>query len=93
VTPVVIDASAGVAIVTDTTRGRRLTQLLPADAVGWVPQHFYVEVAGVIRHRTVVTGALPEAAALTALNRLERWHLRQALVHPLLTPACSTGTT
>ena len=83
-TPVVIDASAGVEIVTDTARGRRLSALMPADAVGWVPQHFYVEVAGVIRHLTVVARTLPEAGALTALDRLQRWHLRQALVPPLL---------
>ena len=62
-TPVVIDASAGIEIVSDTARGRRLTALMPADAVGWVPKHFYVEVAGVIRHRTVVSRTLPEAAA------------------------------
>ena len=47
----------------------------------------YVEVAGVIRHRTVVTRTLSAAAALTALDRLERWHLLQALVPPLLAPA------
>lgn len=60
-TPVVIDASAGVEILADTTRGRRLSALLPADAVGWVPEHFYVEVAGVLRHQTVVTRSLPDA--------------------------------
>ena len=86
-TPVVIDASAGVEILADTVRGRRLAGLLPADAVGWVPQHFYVEVSGVLRHQVVVTRSLPEAAASATLERLRRWHLRQALVPPLLNTA------
>ena len=66
--PVVIDASVGVEIVTDTLRGACLSAVMPVDAVGWVPQHFSVEVAGVIRHRTVVTRTLSAAAALTALD-------------------------
>jgi hypothetical protein len=49
VSPVVIDASAGAEIVTDTRRGRALVRLLPADADGWVPEHFYAEVLAVIR--------------------------------------------
>jgi hypothetical protein len=40
VTPVVIDASAGVEILANTAHGRRLARLLPTDAVGWVPEHF-----------------------------------------------------
>jgi predicted nucleic acid-binding protein len=76
VTPVVIDASAGVEILANTARGRRLARLLPTDAVGWVPEHFYVEVAGVLRHQSVVTRALTEEAASAALGRLDRWHLR-----------------
>jgi hypothetical protein len=46
VTSVVIDASAGVEILANTAHGRGLARLLPTDAVGWVPEHFYVEVAG-----------------------------------------------
>jgi predicted nucleic acid-binding protein len=64
VTPVVIDASAGVEILAHTTHGRRLARLLPTDAVGWVPEHFYVEVAGVVRHQTVVTRARDGAVEL-----------------------------
>lgn len=86
-TPVVIDASAGVEILADTAHGRRLARLLPTDAVGWVPEHFYVEVAGVIRHHTVVTRMLTEQAAVTVLDRLDRWHLRQAQPGPLLAAA------
>lgn len=57
-TPVVIDASAGAEIVTDTSRGRALLRLLPVDADGWVPEHFYAEVLALIRRKTVVTGVL-----------------------------------
>jgi predicted nucleic acid-binding protein len=87
VTPVVIDASAGVEILANTAHGRRLAQLLPTDAVGWVPEHFYVEVAGVVRHQTVVARTPTEEAAATVLGRLDRWHLRRAQPGPLITAA------
>jgi predicted nucleic acid-binding protein len=85
VTPVVIDASAGVEILADTAHGRRLARLLPTDAVGWVPEHF--EVAGVVRHQTVVTRTLTEEAAEMVLGRLDRLHLRRAQPGPLITAA------
>lgn len=86
-TPVVIDASAGVEILANTARGRRLARLLPSDAIGWVPEHFYVEVAGVVRHQTVVTRTLTEETAEAVLGRLDRWRLRQAQPGPLITAA------
>lgn len=86
-TPVVIDASAGVEIVTDTARGRRLAGLLPNDAEGWVPEHFYVEVAGALRHLAFAKKTITDVTATAALGRLQRWHLRQALVAPLLDPS------
>ena len=86
-TPVVIDASAGAEIVTDTARGRALLRLLPTDAEGWVPQHFYAEVLGVLRHQTIFTKVLTEEQAVVALGRLRRWHLHQAAVPPLLDAA------
>ena len=86
-TPVVIDASAGVEILANTAHGRRLAQLLPTDAVGWVPEHFYVEVAGVVRHQAVVARTLTEEAAEMVLGRLDRWHLRRAQPGPLITAA------
>jgi predicted nucleic acid-binding protein len=49
VTPVVIDASAGVELAADTVRGRALRRLLPADAVPWIPELFYVECGAVLR--------------------------------------------
>ena len=86
-TPVVIDASAGVEILANTAHGRRLARLLPTDAVGWVPGHFYVEVAGVVRHQTVVARTLTEEGAVTVLGRLDRWHLRRAQPGPLIAAA------
>lgn len=86
-TPVVIDASAGAEIVTDTARGRALLRLLPTDAEGWVPEHFYAEVLGVLRHQTVFANVLTEAQAAAALGRLQRWHVHQAALPPLLDAA------
>lgn len=53
-TAVVIDASAGAEIVAGTGRGRALARLVPADAEGWVPEHFYAEVLAVIRRQLLV---------------------------------------
>ena len=86
-TPVVIDASAGAEIVTDTARGRALLRLLPTDAEGWVPQHFYAEVPGALRHQTVFANILTEDQTAVALGRLRRWHLHQAAVPPVLDAA------
>ncbi|MGB9227141.1 type II toxin-antitoxin system VapC family toxin [Mycobacterium sp.] len=47
--PVVIDASAGVELAADTLRGRALRALLPADALPWVPDLFFVECGAVLR--------------------------------------------
>ncbi len=88
-TPVVIDASAGAEIVTDSARGRALLRLLPPDAEGWVPQHFYVEVLGVLRHQSLFSRTLTEDQARRALRRLQSWHLKQAAVPPLLDAAWS----
>jgi hypothetical protein len=49
VSPLVIDASAGVELAADTLRGRALRTLLPADAVPWVPELFFVECGAVLR--------------------------------------------
>ena len=72
-----------------TLRGRALLRLLPSDAELWVPEHFYVEVLGVIRHQTMVAKTLSSARADTAVDRLQRWHLRQAAVAPLVQSAWS----
>ncbi|HUP71227.1 MAG TPA: hypothetical protein VM142_15645 [Acidimicrobiales bacterium] len=80
---VVIDASAGAEIVADTRRGRALTRLVPAGAEGWVPEHFYAEVLGVLRRRFLIEKAVTEEQATAAVARLRRWPLHQASIAPL----------
>lgn len=86
-TRVVIDASAGAQIVTATVKGRALARLLPGDAELWVPEHFYVEALGVLRHQSVITSTINPTRAEQGVDRLRRWHLRQAAVAPLLLAA------
>ena len=69
-TAVVIDASAGVEIVADTRRGRALARLVPAEAEGWVPEHFYAEVLGVLRRQLLIEKVITEPQATAALARL-----------------------
>lgn len=85
-TAVVIDASAGVELVADTVRGRALRGLLPADAVPWVPDIFYVECGAVLR-RWDLHHTLPATQIRTAVDELLAWPLRIAQVRPLFRPA------
>ena len=85
--PIVVDASAGVEIVTSTERGRRLARLVPPTAELWIPEHFYAEVFGSIRYLHVVANALSLQRAEAAIERLTRWHLRQVGLGPLITAA------
>ncbi|HUF97158.1 MAG TPA: type II toxin-antitoxin system VapC family toxin [Ilumatobacter sp.] len=82
----VLDASAGVELLLDTTRGRALSARLPADAEWWVPEHYYLEVASTLR-RGVLSQALTAAQANDALQMLERSVFRRAEVRPLLSEA------
>lgn len=68
-TPVVIDASAGVELAADTVRGRELRTLLPLDTVPWVPEIFYVECGAVLR-RWDLNGVLAPAQVATAIEDL-----------------------
>jgi len=88
-TRIVVDASAGVEMLSATQRGRALARLLPRDAELWVPEHFYVEVLGVLRHQAVIAKTLAATRAEQAVDRLRRWHLRQAAVAPLVADAWS----
>lgn len=83
-TAVVIDASAGVEIVADTRRGRALARLLSADSQGWVPEHFYAEVLGVLRRQFLIERTISEDQATAAVGRLELWRLSRASVAPLV---------
>jgi predicted nucleic acid-binding protein len=86
VTPVVIDASAGVELAADTVRGRALRGLLPADAVPWVPELFYVECGAVLR-RWDLNRVLPPAQVSQAVDELMAWPLRITQVRGLFADA------
>lgn len=84
-TAVVIDASAGVELIADTTRGRALRGLLPHGAVPWAPETFYVEVGSVLRRwdlRILTPDQISEA-----LRQLAIWPLRIAQVRSLFLDA------
>jgi predicted nucleic acid-binding protein len=84
----VIDASAGVELVVDTTRGKALRQLIPPRAALAAPEHFAAEVAGVLR-RWELTGVLAPRDAAASLDRLIHWPLRRVTLIPLLQDAWS----
>lgn len=85
-TPVVIDASAGVELVADTIRGRALRTLLPPDAVPWVPEFFYVECGSVLR-RWDLNAILTPAKIARAIDELMAWPLRVTQVRTLFADA------
>ncbi len=84
---VVIDASAGVEIVGGGHRGRALARLIPVGAEGWVPEHFYAEVLGVLRRQLRAGVLKTEAEAAAAVGRLRTWHLHRASIAPLVDAA------
>jgi predicted nucleic acid-binding protein len=86
VTPGVVDASAGVELAADTTRGRALRGLLPADTLPWVPDHFFVECGAVLR-RWDLNGVLPTDRIASAVAELNAWPLRVAQVRGLFADA------
>ena len=72
----VIDASAGVEILTRTDRGKLLARRLEGDSELWIPELFYVEVLDVIRGQ-VSRGVLDENIANSAITDLGRWKLNR----------------
>lgn len=85
-TPVVIDASAGVDLAADTVRGRALRKLLPNDAVPWVPEIFYAECGGVLR-RWDRNKILTSAQIKRAVDDLLAWPLRVTQIRGLFADA------
>jgi hypothetical protein len=56
---IVLDASAGVELLLNTTRARSLSVQFPAEAEWWVPEHYFVEVAGALRRAELNGNASP----------------------------------
>jgi len=82
-TPIVLDASAGVELALRTPIGRRLQVKLPAGAVTWVPEHYFVETAAVLR-RHVLHGTYDSVRIQQALDRLLTAPLRRVSLRPLV---------
>jgi predicted nucleic acid-binding protein len=83
----VLDASAGVEIVTRTSAGVQLARMLEQpDSAVWTVEHFHLEVAKVLR-RDVLTGDLDDANATELVASLAGWQLHVARVAPLLVEA------
>ena len=66
--PVVLDASAAVEIILNTVTGQQLKSRVATDDV-WVPEHFYIEIAGVFR-RMQRNGAITTTNAGEAFTEL-----------------------
>lgn len=85
-TPVVIDASAGLEFLTNTDRGSALRALLPADVKAWTVETFSIEVGTVLRKWELHAFLTPEQIR-SALMALGAWPLRVARVRPLFDDA------
>ena len=69
----VLDASAGVELLLNTARARSLSAQFPLSAQWWVPEHYFVEVAGALRRAALnntvgfeTTSTLPQTAGWLA---------------------------
>jgi predicted nucleic acid-binding protein len=83
----VLDASAGVEILSRSLAGRRLAKAIEdAGSDVWTVEHFHVEVAKVLR-RDVLAGDLDDTEATKRIRTLADWELNVARVAPLLVEA------
>lgn len=82
----VLDASAGFELLVNSDLGAAIQQKLPSGATWWVPEHYFVETASVLR-RAELTGELTAGETVDALQRLRRSRLARAAVRPLLPAA------
>lgn len=87
-TAVVVDASAAVEILLKTAKGAGLKAKFPSQAIEWVPEVYFLEVAAVLR-RAELANHITTARATAALSRLLVAPLRRVQVKPLLDEAWS----
>lgn len=85
-TPLVLDASAGVELALQTPIGRRLQARLPAEVDTWVPEHYFVECLAVLR-RDEINVRYPAARVASAVERIVEGPLRRVSLRPLLREA------
>jgi predicted nucleic acid-binding protein len=74
--PVVIDASAGVELLLNTSTGSALRAKLPAQAVEWVPEVYYADIAAVVR-RAELAGRTTTPRSAAAITRILAAPLRR----------------
>ena len=80
---VVLDASAGVEILADTTIGTQLAAIAPKHAIFWVPDGIFdVEVSSVLR-RWSLRSALDNETISTARSELARTRFKRVSVRSL----------
>ncbi|MCG8318510.1 MAG: type II toxin-antitoxin system VapC family toxin [Cytophagales bacterium] len=91
-TRLVLDASAGVELLLNTSRARSMSAKFPEAAEWWVPEHYFVEVAGALR-RAALSGDATSDRVDRAFSMLDRAVLRRAQVRPLLANAWTRRTT
>lgn len=81
-TPLVLDASAGVELALQTPIGRRLEPLLPTEFDAWVPEHYFAECLAVLR-RDELSQRYPTARIASAVERVLGGPLRRVSIKPL----------
>jgi predicted nucleic acid-binding protein len=84
-TPVILDASAGVEWVLRSDTGQRVESAVTGHTI-WVPEHYYVETAATVRRLQLADQISPERASV-ALSRLLTIPMHRAQVRPLLSEA------
>lgn len=84
-TPIVLDASAGVELLLHSAAGRRVGTAIDGSTI-WVPEHFYVEVEAAIR-RLELRGVVTPAQAMATVDRLLALPTRRASVRTLAAEA------
>ena len=85
-TPIVLDASAGVEIALQTPIGRQIQAKLPVGATSWAPEHYYAEAVAVLR-RLEMNRQYDPARIQIALDRLLAAPIKRVLVKPLIPEA------
>jgi predicted nucleic acid-binding protein len=88
VNDLVIDASAGADLLLNTANAKPLLSKLPARAQWWVPEHYLLEAASVLR-RAELNGRSTPARIAHAYHRLTTAEVHRVQIRPLMDLAWS----